>query len=306
MDRRERYDPEDIEALLAERTFDELLPEERAYVLRHLSGRDEYEAMRTLLRHMRSVPRDQPPIEAHPGTRNAVLEAFRAHHTAADRKPRPRIWLNALAAWLAPPSAGRPWLRPALAFAGLAVLVTVSVWVFRDPGPLAPEPIAEVKAPSLDTRTTSAQEDVPSPGQPTAERAAGEVAEHATEAQWERTLTERSDAPNTPATLAMEPADPGSAVSAMAEVAVVAEVEMDDAVAYTRAEESRSATPAAEPERIYRGRVVSAEELRTNQSLSNASGKVQATAPQKRDQEQMAPRALAQDPHLLGLLVKGW
>jgi hypothetical protein len=52
--------------------------------------------------------------------------------------------------------------------------------------------------------------------------------------------------------------------------------------------------------------VVSAEELRTNQSLSNASGKVQATAPQKRDQEQMASRALAQDPHLLGLLVKGW
>ena len=48
MERRELYDPEDIESLLQERGYDELLEEERAFVLRHLSGREEYEAMRTL------------------------------------------------------------------------------------------------------------------------------------------------------------------------------------------------------------------------------------------------------------------
>ena len=37
MERREHYDPEDIESLLQERGFDELLEEERAYVLRHLT-----------------------------------------------------------------------------------------------------------------------------------------------------------------------------------------------------------------------------------------------------------------------------
>ena len=42
MERREQYDPDDIEALLMERPFHDLLPEERAFVPRHLSARDAY------------------------------------------------------------------------------------------------------------------------------------------------------------------------------------------------------------------------------------------------------------------------
>ena len=45
MERTERYDPEDLEQLMLERSFDELLGEERAFALRHLQGRAEYEQM---------------------------------------------------------------------------------------------------------------------------------------------------------------------------------------------------------------------------------------------------------------------
>ena len=45
MEPRELYDPEDIEQLLIERAFDELLEEERAFVLRHLSDRTEATAL---------------------------------------------------------------------------------------------------------------------------------------------------------------------------------------------------------------------------------------------------------------------
>ena len=65
MERRELYEPEDIEQLLIERPYDELLEMERAFVLRHLSGRDEYEAMVRALddedRNIRRVAFDRKP-----------------------------------------------------------------------------------------------------------------------------------------------------------------------------------------------------------------------------------------------------
>jgi hypothetical protein len=91
MERREQYDPEDIESLLYERSFDELLEEERAYVLRHLSGRAEYEAMRTLLLELRTNDAQAPPLEPLPSVRANVMEAFRAQ-----RQPQWRIWLNSI------------------------------------------------------------------------------------------------------------------------------------------------------------------------------------------------------------------
>mgnify|MGYP003380342745 CR=1 FL=1 len=72
MERRERYDPEDIESLLSERSFDELLEEERAYVLRHLTDRNEYETMRGLLLHMRTSDREQEPLVAPDSVRSNV------------------------------------------------------------------------------------------------------------------------------------------------------------------------------------------------------------------------------------------
>ena len=77
MELREHYDPEDIENLLQERGFDELLEEERAYVLRHLTGREEYETMRALLNQVRDDGRTRDLISVDDGVRTNVLAALR-------------------------------------------------------------------------------------------------------------------------------------------------------------------------------------------------------------------------------------
>ncbi|MBK9177840.1 MAG: hypothetical protein IPM46_16210 [Flavobacteriales bacterium] len=128
MERREHYDPEDIESLLQDRSFDELLEEERAYVLRHLSSREEYEAMRALLHQVREDDSRREPVTAGPEVRDAVMSAFRAQ-----QRPSWQIWLNSVGALLWPKEASAMW-RPALAFATLALLIIAGVQVMRTGG----------------------------------------------------------------------------------------------------------------------------------------------------------------------------
>jgi hypothetical protein len=128
MERREHYDPEDIEQLLTERGYDELLEEERAYVLRHLSGRDEYEAMRRMLRHVQRSEPEAELMDADPEVKAHVMQLFRDQ-----RKPHWRVWLNSVGAVLLPEDASAMW-RPALALAGLALLITTGVWLLRSDG----------------------------------------------------------------------------------------------------------------------------------------------------------------------------
>lgn len=150
MERRERYDPEDIESLLSERGFDELLEEERAYVLRHLSDRNEYESMRGLLLHMRNERGQEGPLTADPRVREEVLAAYREQ-----QRPQWRIWLNSLGTVLWPKEASAMW-RPALAFGSLAVLVVLGVWLVGPNSP-AVDRSAEVAA----TEGSSKQEEQP-------------------------------------------------------------------------------------------------------------------------------------------------
>ncbi len=154
MERREHYDPEDIEQLLMERGFDELLEEERAYVLRHLSGRDEYEAMRRLLHHVQRSEPEPDLLEADPHVRDHVMQVFRDQ-----RKPQWRIWLNSVSAFLMPEEASAMW-RPALALAGLAVAITAGVWLFRSGGPDATQ-LAEVRPVDKQEPAPSAPEGKP-------------------------------------------------------------------------------------------------------------------------------------------------
>lgn len=150
MDARERYDPEDLEALLSERAFDELLAEERAFVLRHVADRAEYETLRATLAQVRAHGRPGPLVTADPEVRDRVLTAFREA-----RRPAWRIWLNTVGTWLAPPSPAQYW-RPALAFGTLALLIAVGVAVWM-PGPgLEQEGLAELKPVVLQDKTTAA------------------------------------------------------------------------------------------------------------------------------------------------------
>lgn len=153
MDARERYDPEDLEALLNERAFDELLAEERAFVLRHVADRAEYETLRATLAQVRAEGRPGPPVAADPEVRDRVLAAFREA-----RRPAWRIWLNSVGTWLAPPSPAQYW-RPVLAFGTLALLIAVGVAVWMPSPGLEPEGLAELKPvalpaePEISTRT---------------------------------------------------------------------------------------------------------------------------------------------------------
>lgn len=141
MERRELYEPEDIEQLLFERSYDDLLEEERAFVLRHLSGRAEYEAMRALLLRVHEDEGTATVPDADPVVRDRVLAAFRA-----EQRPQWRIWLNSIGAAFWPKNAPAFW-RPALAFGSVALLVTVGVWGYRNWERQATAPaFAEVRA----------------------------------------------------------------------------------------------------------------------------------------------------------------
>ena len=139
MERREQYDPEDIEQLLLDRPFDELLEEERAYVLRHLSGRAEYDAMRALLLTVHHNEGEHELMDAEPVVRERVLNIFRAQ-----QKPQWNIWLNSVQAFLLPKDASAFW-KPALAFASLAAVVSVCVVGSRSLSDKAPEALADLK-----------------------------------------------------------------------------------------------------------------------------------------------------------------
>ncbi len=117
MERRELYEPEDIEQLLIERPYDELLEMERAFVLRHLSGRAEYEAMRALLLNVHDDAARIEPIDAAPEVRSHLMDVFRA-----EQQPQWRIWLNSVHAFLLPKEASAMW-RPALAFGSVALVI---------------------------------------------------------------------------------------------------------------------------------------------------------------------------------------
>ena len=115
------YDPEDLEALMLNKSFDELLPDERTFVLQHFSGKKEYESMRQLLfQSMESMQenKSQPPG----ALKDRMIHEFRQHHQSQSRS---YVWLNFLAQfWNQFKS--RPVIQ--IAAACVAVLFVVVLW----------------------------------------------------------------------------------------------------------------------------------------------------------------------------------
>lgn len=305
MERHERYDPEDIESLLSERGFDELLPDERAFVLRHMSGRDEYERMRALLHYVRPDERDRGSIEPDDRVRANVLAVFRAQ-----RQPQWRIWLNGISLWLAPKEASaHPLWRPALAFGSLALLIVAGVVAVRQFDGLGqPAAVAELKQ----------EEGAPAPppslkldDQPTvqpAEEVKEAVAANSTVEQLQMLDVERAAG-----LVAEEP---------------VMEMETRDAVAVPMLAEDREAEvvefqftapqvttsgSANGTVPLYDSHVVTLDELSRNMSSTNVVGEIAiaeaAKATGKRSKSLVQPdksRSLAEDPGVLSLVAAGW
>lgn len=316
MERREQYDPEDIESLLSERGFDELLAEERAFVLRHLSGREEYEQMRALLHFVRPDERARPTIEPEDRIRTNVLAAFRAQ-----QQPQWRVWLNSITVWAAPRE-DRGFWRPALAFASLALLIVVGVVAVRQFGAVNDSAqLAEVeqvhtqqdRKGTMDTTVL----DLQAPAEEESIQAATEVSSGAASISSAANAEEPA-----PPTLEMDIAEYKYAerVESTTTDAVQAIHPQEDLAAAAAKEEQKdfSFSPAATGSAVTTApgvsHVVTLDELVRNESVANVSAvskasktrKIAADAEKALDQDISASRSLGQDPALLGLISSGW
>lgn len=316
---RETYDPEDIESLLSERSFDELLAEERAFVLRHLSGREEYEHMRRLLHQVRADergPRDL--LEPEDAVREHVLQVFRDR-----QQPAWRIWLNSVQAFLVPERAAAAW-RPALALAAVALLLTGAVVVYQrlSNANEAQVAVVETKEPAMPQPGRSAQQPPPGPASDPAKSAAAgtqRTVASTTEGAAERAPSAAFDART--GLEALQKTLTGS--TAMDEAVVVAkETEVQEEAALGTAANTDSAfkdmAAATAPATLYN--YVVREDLDRNGTLTNAAGEVakqeMVLAEVRRSHKSPASaveksldddsRSLAQDGQLLDLLNAAW
>ena len=304
MERREHYDPEDIESLLQQRAFDELLDEERAYVLRHLNGRDEYEAMRALLNDVRNDDRRRAPITADPQLRAELMGIFRAQH-----RPQWQIWLNSVGTFIWPKETSDLW-RPALAFASLALLITAGVWVMRNGADHEPQ-LAELKqeAATPEKPVKPAIEAAPVEPDADGKRVGLSQAEaQSARASDEQIAVRQEQAQATGAMdVAMDAAEEEIAVmedAAVSREALERESTLDAAPSMTGAvAPSAVKHTAAASESLSTGsRVVTMNELATNQSMANATGKVAANL----QAANQAATAIGNAPEVMALFASGW
>ncbi len=312
MERREQYDPEDIESLLQERGFDELLEEERAYVLRHLSGRDEYERMRALLLQVQQDERGYEPLDADIHVREHVLQTFRAQ-----QRPQWQVWLNSVGQLFTPGEGNGLW-RPALAIAMVLVLFVAGILLIRGPlGGSAQQELAEVrrqkaeeplpvKAPVADTVTSSSEgpyntalEQHDAPAQERSTQAGVAAIERPQNPPPAGMATTREVADDQP--VATEKTDGEHSPNA-------------DAITFTASavdEPEVTSAPAS-------GYVMTQEDVNANQSMANATGKVRSSSVEPsrlKDKTYLGEaentvaansRTLANAPQLLDLLSAGW
>jgi hypothetical protein len=300
MELRERYDPEDIETLLSERGYDELLEEERAYVLRHLSGREEYEAMRALLLHVREGAHEDRPECTDPQVRTAVLEAFRSRK----RSSMKTIWLNSIAAALWPKDGWAMW-RPAVALASVALLLVGGWWFLGRSGSVGTNELAELKQ-----EDAKEQQAIPSLHAPAREEMAPAEIGNTTTGAFDQASaaagTVRVEEP------LAETREDGTMFGVLADAvapapppAVAGDRDIDSAplseTAAMKAEERGTTMPTT-------GRTVTSEDMLRNYSLTNTSP--DATRKEARAKVMTASgssgRALANDEILLSLLNTGW
>jgi hypothetical protein len=125
-----KYDPEDLESLMMHKSFEELLPEERAFVLRHISSPSEYEHLRTLLITTLSEWQSEDTLPGKHIKQN-VMKEFRKQH---EEKAGWRIWLNSLFSSSFDQNYSL-WLGGS--FAILCVFIGVYFWVLPDNQQLA-------------------------------------------------------------------------------------------------------------------------------------------------------------------------
>ena len=132
MDNEFTYDPEDLERFLKEKSFSELLPEEKAFVLQFVENDLEYDSMRETLESLIAVPSMEEAISPKAATKEALMAAFSAktvENQKEEREEKTGFW-----AWLW--NTNKTILyRPGFQLASLA-LVLVSVFYIATFSPI--------------------------------------------------------------------------------------------------------------------------------------------------------------------------
>lgn len=123
MSEKNTYGPEDIEELLREKAFNELYPEEKEYVLKHVSGEEEYSQLQATLGSVMDSSRDNEFAPPDPKVKEALMNEFRLQHQ--QQTGRPTWSLNSLFNWI-----GSPVLRYAVPSLALILLVLGLWWIF--------------------------------------------------------------------------------------------------------------------------------------------------------------------------------
>jgi len=145
-----QYDPEDIESIMLSKSFAELYPEEREFVMRHVEGEEEYESMRRLLSELHAAPPAEW-VEPDAAIRKNLMRSF-------PRKRRTGLfhWLSGITLTTRKEEQVQWYRRPALRYAMAVLAAAVLVVVFY---PDSDQRLAEVRPTEHNAETSPATEE---------------------------------------------------------------------------------------------------------------------------------------------------
>lgn len=142
MDKKITYNPEDIEELLMNKSFDELLLEEREFVLNHVESEQEYKELRNTLLSIKKYSEEQDQLVVPHRIKSELMKLM-------EQKKKPFGWfsLNSFGVFLFP--SGVPFYKkPGIQFASLSLMLLFVINIGLDriesqPGKLAINTIKE-------------------------------------------------------------------------------------------------------------------------------------------------------------------
>ncbi len=127
MDQGFTYDPEDLEKLLQEKSFSQLLPEEKAFVLQFVENDLEYDSMRDTYDALGTLPELEPSIIPKESSKNALMAAFESKKAIPleeeEETSKIGFWV-----WFWDTNKAL-FSRPAFQLASLALIVTSGFYV---------------------------------------------------------------------------------------------------------------------------------------------------------------------------------
>lgn len=153
MEKGQKYDPEDLESLMIHKSFEELYPEEKEFVLRHLDGPAEYESMRLTLIAVQEKLHKGRGIQPRPEIKSELLAKFNTQRST----PAWIIWLNGLLTFR------MPELKWAVPVSIAAMVLFGWIFFFDNQSPMAKlaernESIEEIKRPFVKEESPSQTE----------------------------------------------------------------------------------------------------------------------------------------------------